>query len=78
MYKPTVVFVSPLRDTCDRFWDLANDIKFIPIPGSTNNYSDNVAELLKQQSEKSSKLLPAMLKKIEDIRSGWNTNTNAS
>ena len=31
MYKPTVVFVSPLRDTCDRFWDLANDIKFIPI-----------------------------------------------
>jgi hypothetical protein len=51
----------------------------IPIPDSANAYNNNnVAELLKQQSEKSSKLLPAMLKKIEDIRNGWNTNTNAS
>ena len=73
---PEQATTEPTTDNATQLPPTADNI--IPIPGSTNNYSDNVAELLKQQSEKSSKLLPAMLKKIEDIRSGWNTNTNAS
>ena len=87
IFSPSTVVRLPDRlpeQTTPQTATTDNDIQtsaqpdnIIPIPSSDNTYNNNVAELLKQQSEKSNKLLPAMLKKIEDIRSGWNTNPAA-